>query len=123
MQHLHSFLLVFLGGGLGSLLRFGIVLLVRPGEGRFPWATLIANGVACLILGIVLGMHMNGQLNDQRRLMLATGLCGGLSTFSTFISENWVLYENGQPTMMLINTLISLALCFGCLVAGLKMAF
>ena len=123
MQHLHSFLLVFLGGGIGSALRFGIALIAPPGTGRFPWATLVANGIACLILGFILGMHLNGQMPDQRRLLLGTGLCGGLSTFSTFISENWALYENGQPTLMLVNTLVSLVLCFICLLAGLKMAF
>ena len=121
MQHLAPFLFVFLGGGFGSLCRFGIGTLVHPGEGKFPWATLIANGLACFILGIVMGLHFSGQMNDQRRLLLGTGFCGGLSTFSTFIAESWGLYQNGQTSTIAMNVLLSLALCVVCLILGLKM--
>ena len=122
MQHLSAFVMVFLGGGFGSLLRFGLGLVIKPGPGRFPWSTLVANTVACLILGAVIGLYMNGQMTDQRRLLLGTGLCGGLSTFSTFIAENWAFYENGQTTLMLANTLLSFLFCFTALIIGLKTA-
>jgi len=121
MQHFASFLFVFLGGGFGSLCRFGIGTLVHPGEGKFPWATLIANGLACFILGIIMGLHLSGQMTDQRRLLLGTGFCGGLSTFSTFIAESWGLYQNGQTGAIAVNVLLSLALCAVCLILGLKM--
>jgi len=121
MQHLAPFLFVFFGGGFGSLCRFGIGTLVHPGEGKFPWATLIANGLACFILGIIMGLHLSGQITDQRRLLLGTGFCGGLSTFSTFIAESWGLYQNGQTGEIAVNILLSLALCLVCLILGLKM--
>ncbi|GAB4491392.1 MAG: hypothetical protein OHK0019_11540 [Saprospiraceae bacterium] len=123
MQVLFSFLFVFLGGGLGSLLRFGLFLMMRPVSARFPWATLVANGVACFVLGVVMAWHMNGQMSDQRRILLGTGFCGGLSTFSTFIAENWGLYEAGQASMAVANVLVSLALCAACLFLGLKTGF
>jgi len=120
MQHLASFLFVFLGGGFGSICRFGIGILIHPGEGKFPWATLIANGLACFFLGIVMGLHFSGQMTDQRRLLLGTGFCGGLSTFSTFIAENWGFWEAGQSGPVAVYVLLSLILCAACLFLGLK---
>lgn len=122
MQHILSFFLVFLGGGAGSLCRYGIALLCPVGAGRFPWATLLANLLACLVLGIVVGYYAGGAIGDQRRLLLATGFCGGLSTFSTFIVENWGLWQAGQAGLVATNVALSLALCAGCLILGLQIA-
>lgn len=118
----YSFLLVFFGGGAGSVARYGVFLLLRPWQERFPWATLAANGLACLLLGFLLGWQMGGALSDQRRLLLATGFCGGFSTFSTFTAETWALWQNGQTTAALLNAGGSLALCLACLFLGLKLA-
>lgn len=123
MQILLSFLFVFIGGGLGSILRFGLFLMMRPVSAKFPWATLVANCLACFVLGIVMAWHLSGHMGDQRRMLLGTGFCGGLSTFSTFIAENWGLYEAGQTGMAAANVLASLALCAGCLFLGLKTGF
>ncbi len=113
--------LVFLGGGIGSMYRYGLARLVQPGQPRFPWATLLANGLACLVPGLVLGGHSSGLLSDQRRLLLATGFCGGFSTFSTFTAENWQLFQQGQTAAAFMNVGMSLALSFGCLLLGLKL--
>lgn len=120
MQTPIAFLYVFLGGGFGSLLRFAIFLWMRPVGARFPWATLAANGLACFILGVVIAMHTGGHMTDQRRMLLGTGFCGGLSTFSTFISENWGLYQAGQTGTAAVYVLLSLIVCAGCLYLGLK---
>lgn len=120
MQHLTAFVFVFLGGGFGSLLRFGIFLSLRPVDSKFPWATLVANALACFVLGMVITMHTTGQMTDQRRLLLGTGFCGGLSTFSTFIAENWGFYEIGQNGTAAVYVLLSLVLCTACLFLGLK---
>ncbi len=116
------FLLVFLGGGLGSLCRYGLVLLIQPWQSRFPWATLAANALACVVLGLVLGWQLQGQLTDRSRWLLATGFCGGFSTFSTFTAESWQLVQNGQMAFAILNVLGNLALCFLCLLLGLKIA-
>jgi CrcB protein len=116
-----NFLLVFLGGGLGSICRYGIGLLIQPQPHKFPWATLMANGLACLVLGIVLGLHLQGNLSDQRKLLLATGFCGGFSTFSTFTAETWYYFQNAQYGTALANVAGSLTVCFVCLLLGIKL--
>jgi len=117
-----NFLLVFLGGGLGSICRYAIGLWMLPWQGRFPWATLAANGLACLVLGALLGWHLSGSLPERQKLLLATGFCGGFSTFSTFTAETWQLFQNGQPASALLNTVVNLAMCLLCLLLGLYFA-
>jgi fluoride exporter len=115
------FLLVFVGGGLGSLCRYTIGLALQPLLLKFPWATLLANGLACLVLGAVLGLQAQGQLPDTRRLLLATGFCGGFSTFSTFTAETWQCVQNGQYAAAAGNVIGSLTVCFVCLLLGIKL--
>lgn len=119
MPRFLAFSLVFLGGGLGSIARYSLYLLLRPWQQQFPWATLAANGLACLVLGFALG---HTDWSEQRRLLIATGFCGGFSTFSTFTAENWGLWQAGQHGAFVGNVFGSLALCLLCLLLGLKLA-
>jgi CrcB protein len=114
-------LLVFIGGGLGSLSRWGLNLAIQPLLPRFPWATLAANGLACLVLGILLGQQLGTGVTESRRLLLAVGFCGGFSTFSTFTAETFQLWQGGQQTLAAANVLGSLVVCFACLLLGLKL--
>ncbi|MBX3473298.1 MAG: CrcB family protein [Planctomycetes bacterium] len=83
-------LLVCLGGAVGSGLRYGtdrLILAQWPREAAaFPWATLAVNLVGCLIAGLLLGsMSREGvKFADELKVLLITGLCGGLTTFSAF---------------------------------------
>ena len=121
MHAFFAFLMVFIGGGLGSMCRYGVWLLLRPWQVKFPWATLLANGLACIVLGILLGWQAQAVLSDQRRLLLVTGFCGGFSTYSTFTAETWGLWENGQPALALSNVFINLFVCVICLLIGFKL--
>jgi fluoride exporter len=113
---------IFIGGGIGSICRYGLSLLIQPWQLRFPLATLVANGLSCFVLGIVLGYQLLGAMPEQRRLFIATGFCGGFSTFSTFTAETWQLIQQGQTTTAIINIGINLAVCFIALLLGLKIA-
>ena len=115
------FLLVFLGGGLGSICRFGLGLTIQPLLPKFPWATMMANGLACFLLGVLLGMNMTGNLSEEKRLLIATGFCGGFSTFSTFTAETWQCFQNGQYVAAIANVAGSLTVCFVCLLLGIKL--
>ncbi len=104
-----SWLLVFLGGGLGSLARYGLSLwLGAPGQG-FPLATFLANVLACLVLGLVWsGFAAKGLDWESARLLMVVGFCGGFSTFSTFSLETLRLIQYGEWGMALLYVLGSL---------------
>jgi CrcB protein len=121
MSHWSAFLLVFAGGGLGSVCRYALGLLILPWLPRFPLATLAANALACFLLGWLIAWQLLGQLSDARRLLLATGFCGGCSTFSTFTAETWHLWQSGQSAAAAANLFLNLAVSALCLILGMKM--
>ncbi len=116
-----AFVLVFLGGGAGSVCRYAIWLAMRSWQHKFPWATFVANAAACLLLGMLLGRQASGLLSDQQRLLLVTGFCGGFSTYSTFTAETWGLMQSGHSGTMLANIFLQLAVCLGCLWVGMRL--
>jgi fluoride exporter len=102
---------VFIGGGLGALLRYFIGLLLPLKVGSFPWATLAANVLAACLVGIIIST--TSKLNDpQKYLFLITGFCGGLSTFSTFSLETLQLFQRGETLLGLFNILLNILLSF-----------
>lgn len=106
-----NFLLVFIGGGLGSLLRYGIGLGFQRTV-SLPLATFISNVTACLVFAIVLWLgQMKGWSDSQMKLLLLTGFCGGLSTFSTFGYETFLLLKQGASLYALLNILFSTGSC------------
>ncbi len=100
---------VFLGGGLGAVLRYAIATCF-PFK-TFPWATLISNICACFIFAIaVLALKTNPQ-HKILYLFLITGVCGGFSTFSTFSYETFELFRAGNVAYAVLNIASSLLCC------------
>ncbi len=104
---MRAYLLVALGGALGSVLRYGVSLAVpKSHPNGFPWATLLANLLGCFLIGVLAGaLSRNAWLQSTGWLLLATGLCGGFTTFSTFALEN-VQFFRGQMLWMSVLYLI-----------------
>ena len=92
-----SFILVFLGGGLGSGLRYLVAIAMNQYSKILPFGTFTVNMIGCLLIGLVLGYaQKENTLTSNQTLLLATGFCGGFTTFSAFASENLELIRNGE---------------------------
>jgi len=114
-----NFVFVFLGGGLGSLCRYGIAAILNQYQLNLPIATLTANVISCIILGLLSGMSLKEGLSDQQMLLWMTGFCGGFSTFSTFSAETFQLFEKGQYQTALLYIGMSLLMCMASIGFGL----
>ncbi|WP_422860525.1 fluoride efflux transporter CrcB [Flagellimonas sp. S174] len=96
-------LLVFLGGGLGSMLRYLISKPLNDFHNNFYLGTFTVNIVGCLLIGIIMGMASKNQaLSQQSVLFFATGLCGGFTTFSAFAFEKHSFIKEGAFLPFLI---------------------
>ena len=92
-----SFILVFLGGGLGSGLRYLVTIAMSQYSKVLPFGTFTVNMIGCLLIGLILGYaQKENTLTSNQTLLLATGFCGGFTTFSAFASENLELIRNGE---------------------------
>ena len=112
-------LLVFLGGGFGSVLRFIISKNLNQ-EGLLPIGTLSVNLLGSLLIGIVLGFGLKQQLiSEDTTLLLATGFCGGFTTFSAFTYENQVFLKSGDYLTLGLYLILSIALGIAAVFGGL----
>lgn len=112
---------VGLGGFVGSVCRWGTGNALRGLAPSFPLGTLAANVAAGLIIGVVTGYDLTSPMPTKLRLLLATGLCGGLSTFSTFSSETLQLFQAGKYWLGLANVLINVVTCLVGVWVGMRL--
>lgn len=103
---------VGIGGALGSMARFGISLWLAPRSGAFPWATLTANVLACVVMGFAyVGFMRKGDVPPAWQFFVLSGFCGGFSTFSTFSLELFRMLEQGRWPAALLYVAVSVGAC------------
>ena len=109
---MNLYLLVGLGGFLGAVARFGLQQCLEPRtQGGFPWATLAANGLGCLCIGLLIGIARDASsLSPEARLLLVTGFLGSFTTFSALSQETLELWATGQAASAVLNVLLNLVL-------------
>jgi len=99
---------VGIGGMMGAVARYFLGILIK--SATFPYATGLVNILGALLMGIVMGLAVKGQISPSLRLFLATGICGGFTTFSAFAWENLELLQQHRYGSFLVYTAGTLVL-------------
>lgn len=108
-----AYLAIFIGGGLGSVMRYGVQMLLheRIVAYDFPWATFGVNIAGSFLIGLFYALSDRINISAEVRLLLTAGLCGGFTTFSTFSNDCMLMLRQGEWTLAL--TYISLSVVLG----------
>lgn len=113
-------LIVFLGGGAGSVARFLLSKWLNNPNSGLPYGTFLANILGSFLIGIILGyFYKSNTISQNTMLLLATGFCGGFTTFSTFAYESHVLLKNNDFLNFGIYGLASIILGFAAVFLGM----
>ncbi|WP_165986362.1 fluoride efflux transporter CrcB [Streptomyces sp. YIM 98790] len=118
-----NWVLVIAGGMAGAPLRHLADRAVQARLGSpFPWGTLAANVTGCLMLGLITGAVLAGAASQQPALLLGTGLCGALTTYSTFSYETLRLAQQGAGFLAAVNVAVSVLAGLGAVMLGSSLA-
>lgn len=101
-------LLALAAGAVGAVLRYGATRLASGRELRLPWAVFAVNALGCAIGGVVLGLVDTGVIGADARLVVLSGLAGGLTTFSTWSTETVQLVMEGRVRTAVVNVTANL---------------
>jgi CrcB protein len=117
---LQQLLAVAVGGALGAMARYGIALWARQRfDGVFPWGTLLANALGCLLIGLLVQTLPRWSVPEAARLIILTGFLGALTTFSTFGWETVRAAQLGQPGLAVANVAANLTVGLLAVTAGI----
>jgi CrcB protein len=125
MALFQQYLVIGLGGALGSMLRFGLGRWIDLGMLRggqiFPWGTVVVNITGCFVIGFIAAVSAaEGRflISPLARQFIMIGILGGYTTFSSFSLQSLALAQDGQWGPALANVLVSVAFCLGAVWLG-----
>lgn len=105
-------ILIFIGGGLGSALRYVIHYITSKNLSiGFPVGTLLVNVLGSFAIGLIYALSFKTFINNDVRLFLTIGFCGGFTTFSTFAFDGLQLMRGSQPILFIAHVWSSVGLC------------
>jgi CrcB protein len=113
MINVKNSLLVIVGSAAGGVLRFWIGSFIQRGpQTKFPWGTFTVNIIGCFVMGLIMGYieKSSSTSTTTLSLLLATGLCGGFTTFSAFAFENIHLLRNQWNALAILYMAASIVL-------------
>lgn len=115
-----AYFFIFIGGGLGSLLRYGVSELLKKSflTTPFPWGTFAVNIVGSLLIGFLTTLALKNMVDPNLRLFAIVGLCGGFTTFSTFSNEAVALLRDGYYLYFSLYVLGSISLALLAVIIG-----
>lgn len=118
LESLKSLLFIFIGGGLGSVLRFLISTYTQKlwTVNSFPLGTFVVNITGCFLIGLFSAFVL--KIDSSLKFLLVTGLCGGYTTFSAFSMENYDLWQNGECFILGLYLFLSVVLGLGAVFIG-----
>lgn len=120
METLQGYVIVFVGAGVGGMLRHGVNRVALAIGSEFPWHTLAINITGCTVMGVAAGWFaFRGQSGQDVRLFLTTGVLGGYTTFSAFSLDAALLWERGQPRAAVVYVVTSVVASLIGVFAGL----
>ena len=119
---INPIILVFVGGALGAAAREFIMLMSPHLADGFPVDILLANLIAAFLIGLVTGLHNRSAVSDDVNTLVASGIMGGLSTFSSFVYGSAVLMSASasSASVAVIYVLVSLVFGYVAVVAGMR---
>ncbi|OYR21054.1 CrcB family protein [Brucella thiophenivorans] len=120
---INTIIFVFVGGAVGAMLREFLMLGVPNLSDGIPMSILVANVVASFLLGLTTSLYQKGTLSQGVNTLVATGIMGGLSTFSSFVYGAYVLMSGSTAGMMsaLLYLALSIVLGYIAVVLGLRL--
>lgn len=111
-----SFLLVGAGGAIGSMLRYGVALF--PVNKLFPYPTFIVNILGSFIIGCLLGLLLKNSITTYGWKFLATGICGGFTTFSALSLEGFELLQQQRYIIFFLYYFLSIVIGLAAVLLG-----
>ena len=122
---LSTYLLLALGGALGTLARFGLGIAASSFSQNLPWGTIIINVAGSFVIGFFGTLtlaHGRFPVSENIRLFVMVGFCGGFTTFSSFSLQTLELLRGGAVARAFVNMALSVALCLCAVTVGHALA-